>query len=76
LGLDACGTPRYEPLAVAVFVCEPETADIDVGDPAMQEAVSPGARDPGHVHAAGSTTVPKRVGSATLRFVSATSPEL
>jgi len=75
-GLDGYGVPRYEPLAVAVFGFEPETAGMDVGDPAIQEAVSPGTSDPGQVQAAGSTGVPASVGSATLNDVSVTSPEL
>jgi len=59
-----------------VFGCEPERAAIDVGAPATQEAVAPGARDGGHVQPAGSTAVPTSVGSEAPRFVSVTSPEL
>ena len=57
-------------------VMHAHAAGIDVGDPTMHEAVSPGASDAGQVHVAGSTGEPARVGSATRRFVSVTSPAL
>lgn len=75
-GLEGTGAPRYEPLPVAVFGCDPETAARDVGAPPTQDAESPGARDAGHEQPAGSTPVPASVGSEAERLVSATSPEL
>ena len=75
-GLDGTAVPTNEAPAVAVFGCDPAAAAIDVGDPAMQETVAPGAREAGQEHKAGSTAVPARVGSVTPRPVSVASPEL